>query len=293
MKTVSTRRSLLYVPGNSEKMIDKALQLDADSIILDLEDAVSLSHKEKARGIVCDNIHRFRQRKKELIVRINDVKTKLGVLDIEAIAVHRPDAIIIPKADDRSLEVADSLIRSVEMRFDIESDQIDLIPLFETCYGIIHAHKILTISDRISAIQFGAEDLTNEMGIERTALGNEILFSRCQLALVGTAHKVDILDTPFTDISDNNGLLTDAINAKNIGFTGKTCIHPNQISTINEVFTPEIKKVEKAKQVVMAFAEAERNGQGACMFEGKMIDAPIVERAKKLINKAERVHGYR
>jgi citrate lyase subunit beta / citryl-CoA lyase len=283
----SIRRSLLYVPGSSEKMIKKALDLQADSIILDLEDAVSLTEKALARQNVTLYISHFKARGKEVIVRINDVKTADGVLDLEAIVEEMPNAVIVPKADEEAVLITDILLKSTEKRYGINGFEIGMIPLLETSYSMVNTFSILSKSDRITGVQFGAEDLTKELGIERTREGLEIEYARNAIALAGNARKIDILDTPFTHVGDDEGLIQDTNKAKSIGFTGKTCIHPNQIEIVNEVFTPKPEDVSKARQLIRVFDEAVEAGKGVCMFEGKMIDNPIANRARKLVMKAD------
>jgi citrate lyase subunit beta / citryl-CoA lyase len=268
-------------------MIKKALDLQADSIILDLEDAVNLTEKALARQNVKLYISHFKARGKEVIVRINDVKTADGVLDLEAIVEERPNAVIVPKADEEAVLITDILIKSTEKRYGIIGFEIGIIPLLETSYSIVHTFSILSKSDRITGVQFGAEDLTKELGIERTREGLEIEYARNVIALAGNAHKIDILDTPFTHVGDDEGLIQDTNKAKSIGFTGKTCIHPNQIEIVNEVFTPKPEDVSKARQLIRVFNETVEAGKGVCMFEGKMIDNPIADRARKLVLKAD------
>ena len=292
MRQRAIRRSLLYVPGHSEKMIDKALNLNADSIILDLEDAVSPNEKTAARMLVKESIQKFKEKKKEIIIRINDVKTKDGVLDIEAIVEEKPNAIIVPKADEEAIQVTDILLNATEMRYNVSKKSIEIIPLLETSYSIVHTYKILDSSHRITAVQFGAEDLTKEIGIDRTDKGMEITYARSGIVHAAVAREIDILDTPFTNIDDNDGLIYDTKNAKQIGFTGKTCIHPNQIETVNAVFTPDAKEVKKARELIKVFDEAVNNGSGVCTFEGKMIDNPIAERARKLVEKADLISKH-
>jgi citrate lyase subunit beta/citryl-CoA lyase len=268
-------------------MIKKALDLQADSVILDLEDAVSLTEKALARQNVKLYISHFKARKKEVIVRINDVKTADGVLDLEAIVEEMPNAVIVPKADEEAVLITDILLKSTEKRYGIKGFEIGMIPLLETSYCIVHTFSILTKSDRITGVQFGAEDLTKELGIERTREGKEIEHARNVIALAGNACKIDILDTPFTHVGDDEGLMQDTNKAKSIGFTGKTCIHPNQIEIVNDVFTPKPEDVSKARQLIRVFDEAVEAGKGVCMFEGKMIDNPIADRARKLVMKAD------
>nr|WP_052002301.1 CoA ester lyase [Halalkalibacter wakoensis] len=279
----------MYVPGSSEKMITKALDVNADSIILDLEDAVSLSEKESARHRVKESISKFKAKGKEIIVRINDVKTQSGVLDIEAIVEELPNAVIVPKADEEAVTITDILINSTEMRYGIDEFEIEIIPLLETSYSIVNAYQIMSSSKRVSAVQFGAEDLTKELGIERTKDGKEIEYARSVIVQAGNACKIDILDTPNTSIGDDKGLREDTLIAKNMGFTGKTCIHPNQVGIVNDTFTPNPVDVEKARELIAAFDESVRLGKGACMFEGKMVDNPVADRARNLVAKADKI----
>jgi citrate lyase subunit beta/citryl-CoA lyase len=270
-------------------MIKKAFELNADSIILDLEDAVSLSEKALARETVKKYISEFKERKKEVIVRINDVKTQDGVLDIEAIVEELPNAVIVPKADEGAVITADILIKSTEIRCNVKDFEIQIIPLLETSYSIVKAFDILSSSKRVSAVQFGAEDLTKELSIERTNQGQEVQYARSVIAHAGNACKIDILDTPYTSIGDVEGLMDDTKYSKSIGFTGKTCIHPSQIDIVNDIFTPNPEDVEKARKLLCAFDDAIRAGKGVCMFEGKMIDNPIADRARKLVEKADTI----
>jgi citrate lyase subunit beta / citryl-CoA lyase len=159
--------------------------------------------------------------------------------------------------------------------------------LHSVCVPYRQNYQNISKSNRVTAVQFGAEDLTKELGIERTLQGKEIEHARNVIALAGNACKIDILDTPFTAVGHEEGLVEDTKQAKRIGFTGKACIHPNQIEAVNGVFTPDSEAVHKARELIHAFEEAVKSGKGACMFEGKMIDNPIADRARKLIEKAE------
>lgn len=266
-------------------MMNKALNTEADSIILDLEDAVSMEQKSEARQLVKKYIKKFKEHNIEILVRINDITTKDGVLDLEAIVEEVPDAIIVPKAEEDKITTVHILLNATEMRYDIPKESIKIIPLLETSNGIMNIMKILNVSSRITGIQFGAEDFTNELGVTRTVEGHEIDYARSTVVLAGNAFKVDIIDTPFTNIHDQESLVKDTEKAKDLGFTGKACIHPKQIKVVNEIFTPNIEEVEKAKQLLKVFDEALKSGQAVCTFEGAMIDKPIAERAKRLVDK--------
>lgn len=280
------RRSLLYVPGSSLKMLEKAKGIDADAIILDLEDAVSISEKDNARANVANYISELKSPNKEIIVRINSMDSIWGFKDILQISKEKPDSVIVPKANRKSLITAGMMLLAAEKEFDLKPLSIGIIPLFETAEAIADAYKILAVSSRINGVQLGAEDLTKELEIVRTAEGHEIYFARNQIAMAARARGIDIIDTPYIEIKDLEGLRRDTENAKSIGFTGKVCIHPSHIETINSVFSPTETEIIQAKNIVKAFEDAVSEGKGACMYNNKMIDAPIAERAKKIIEKA-------
>lgn len=268
-------------------MINKALSLEADSIIFDLEDSVSLQEKDNARKNVAEYISVAKQSGKEVIVRVNATNLIFGIKDILAIVPEGPDALIIPKADEKSIIAADAMIGAIEDNLGWEVNKVRLVPLLETAYSILNAYKILSITNRINGVQLGAEDLTKELNIARTRNGDELWYARNMIVFAGQALGIDVIDTPFTDYRDAEGLIADTNRAKALGMTGKTCIHPSQISTINEIFTPKPEDIEYARKVVEAFELSEREGKGACSLDGKMIDNPIAERARKIIKKAE------
>ena len=258
------RRSLLYVPGSSQKMISKAQTITADAVIFDLEDAVSISEKDQARDNVTRALSEMKNSGKEIIVRINAMDTLWGYKDIMAIASLYPDAIILPKANENSLITADMMLGAMEKELGAELYTIKLIPLFETTYSIANAYQVLGATPRIDGVQLGAEDLTKEQEITR-------------------------IDTPYTGIKDLDGLKKDTELVKSIGFTGKTCIHPTHIEVINEVFSPTAEEIENANGILAAFEEAINDGKGACMYKNKMVDAPVAERAERIIKKAKRI----
>ena len=283
------RRSLLYVPGSSQKMISKAQTITADAVIFDLEDAVSISEKDQARDNVTRALSEMKNSGKEIIVRINAMDTLWGYKDIMAIASLYPDAIILPKANENSLITADMMLGAMEKELGAELYTIKLIPLFETTYSIANAYQVLGATPRIDGVQLGAEDLTKEQEITRTTSGAEILYARQQLAMAARARCIDIIDTPYTGIKDLDGLKKDTELVKSIGFTGKTCIHPTHIEVINEVFSPTAEEIENANGILAAFEEAINDGKCACMYKNKMVDAPVAERAERIIKKAKRI----
>jgi citrate lyase subunit beta/citryl-CoA lyase len=269
-------------------MINKSFGLDADSLIFDLEDSVSAQEKEQARENVTKSICHAKQTGKEVLVRVNTINSYLGIKDILSVVPEAPDALIIPKADERTIITADMVIGAIEENLGWAIYTIKLVPLMETCKAIVNANKILSASKRINGVQFGAEDLTNDMEVNRTKSGDELEYARNILIFEGKALGIDIIDSPYLDIADLEGLADETIRIKRMGMTGKTCIHPGQISVINDEFIPGAGEVAYARKVVEALENSKREGKGACNLDGKMIDNPIAERARKLIKKAEK-----
>lgn len=290
MSTKFLRRSLLYVPGSSLKMLGKAETMTSDAVIMDLEDSVSPTEKVQARENVAVVLREKKIRGKETIVRINGMDTLWGIQDLLTLIPLRPDAIILPKADDRSIITADTIMSAIESQYSMEENSIKLIPLFETTYSIVNAYTVLGSASRIDGVQLGGEDLTKEQEIVRTSTGEEILYARQHLAMAARAKKIDIIDTPFTAIEDMDGLKNDSILVKAIGFTGKTCIHPAHINTINDVFSPSETEISQSQKIVEAYEESKREGRGACVLHGKMIDVPVAQRAKQILIKADRIY---
>jgi len=270
-------------------MVKKAETIQADAIIFDLEDAVSVSEKDTAREIVKKAIRSVKSSERERIVRINSVENDWGFEDLREIIPELPDAVILPKADEKSLIAADMQITALEKKLGIAPGTVSLIPLFETAYAIANAWQILGAAARIDGVQLGAEDLTREQEIKRTREGAEIRYARMKLAMDARARGIDIIDTPFTGIHDMEGLQRDAEYSRDMGFTGKTCIHPAHIEVINQVFSPTAEEVEHAMEILNAYEQSISEGRGACMYNGKMVDVPVADRARKIVEKAERI----
>jgi len=283
------RRSMLFIPGNNPSMIQNAPVLGADSIILDLEDAVSIDEKDSARYLVRNALLEIDFSGCERVVRINSIGTNFGYDDIDVIARVKPDALIIPKATEEAVEEVDELLSAIEREEGFKLGSIKIIPLIETAIGLEDVFNIVKSSKRVAAVLLGAEDLTADMEIKRTKEGEEIFYARSKVVSVCKALKVDAIDTPFTDVNDFEGLRKDSEKAKLIGMTGKAAINPRQIDIINEVFSPSKDDINWAKRVISAYEEAQREGKGVFSLDGKMVDAPILQRAKNIIEKAKAI----
>ena len=284
------RRSMLFLPGNTPNMIINGDSLGADSIILDLEDAVSPDEKDSARLLVRSALKDMGFKGVEITVRINSIDTDYWKHDLDAIIPLRPSLIMPPKAScAEDIRIVDAYIAEVEARNGIEVGTVKLIPLIETALGVENAFNIASACPRVAAIFLGGEDLTADLRCKRTKESNEIDYARRRLVMAARAAGVDVYDTPFTDVNDDEGIEIDAQYAKSLGFTGKSAIAPRHVKVINAVFSPSEKDIEYAKLVFEAIRLGKEQGKGAVSLRGKMIDKPIVERARQTIEAAKQL----
>ena len=282
------RRSMLFLPGNNPNMLINGNCLGSDAVIFDLEDAVSPAEKDAARILVRNTMRYMDFRGCEIIVRINSIDTPYWKQDLDAIMPEKPALILLPKtgtAQD-ALE-ADAYMTQVEEKLGLPHNTVGLMPLIETAMGVENAFAIASSTKRIQALFLGAEDLTADLQCKRTKEGKEIEYARTRLVVAARAAGVDVYDTPFTDVNDDEGIVKDAEYAKALGFTGKSSISPRHVEVINAVFSPTQKDVDYAYEVMEAIALAKSQGKGAIALHGKMIDAPIVTRAQRTIDMAE------
>lgn len=279
---------MLFLPGNTPNIIVNGEILGADAVILDLEDAVAPTEKDSARILVRNAIGRMGFGGCEVIVRINSTDTDFWKKDLDAIIPVRPSMIMPPKtgcAED--VRRVDAYITELEAKLGMEQNSVKLIPLIETALGVENAFQIASASPRVEAIFLGGEDLTADLHCKRTKEGNEINYARTRLVCAARAAGVDVYDTPFTDVNDDEGIYTDARYAKSLGFTGKSSISPRHVGAINEVFSPTQAEIDYAYEVMEAIRIGKEQGKGAVALRGKMIDAPIVARAQQTISMAE------
>ena len=282
------RRSMLFLPGNNPNMLINGNCLGSDAIIFDLEDAVAPDQKDAARILVRNTMKYMDFRGCEIIVRINSIDTPYWKQDIDEILPYQPGLILLPKTCSAAdvLE-ADAYMTQVEEKLGMEKNTVGLMPLIETALGVENAFAIASATKRVKALFLGAEDLTADLQCKRTKESREIEYARTRLVVAARAAGVDVYDTPFTDVNDDEGIWVDAKTAKGLGFTGKASISPRHVEVINAVFSPTQKEVDYAYEVLEAIALAKEQGKGAISLYGKMIDAPIVNRAKQTIAMAE------
>ena len=283
-------RTLLFVPGNRQNMIEKARHLPADVIVLDLEDSVPSSEKASARALVMDALAGLALKGQRVCVRINSIASGLAAEDLETVIIKGIDGISQPKPSSASdIGEAAALIERLERERGIEEGHVKLLPWVETAKGLIHAFEIASASPRVVGISFGAEDFTLDTGIERTEEGTELLYPRTMVVIAAKAADVIAIDTPYNDFRDEAGLIKEARLARRLGFEGKFLIHPSQIEPVNRIFHPSPEEVDYARRVVAAFEAAEAQGFASTSLEGKMIDTPIANRARKLLMVADSI----
>jgi citrate lyase subunit beta/citryl-CoA lyase len=287
------RRSLHFVPGGNDRMLDKALTLPADGLILDLEDAVPPDRKEPTRPHVLGWLSKRDFGGRERWVRMNPIATGLGEADLEQTIAGRPDGYVVPKprhAGD---------IREIAQRLDALEYRHRLVPgstrlvliATETPEGLLNIRDVATASPRIVALSWGIEDLSAAMGLPRVRddAGKYLdipRYARTMCAVAASAAGVESLDTVYTDIADLDGLKRECEDGVAMGFSGKISIHPSQIAVINAAFTPDPAAVAEARELVAAFEEHRRRGAYAFRFKGQMVDAPHLTRALKVIARA-------
>lgn len=279
---VRFRRSRLYLPGNEPKFMLNAGLHHPDGVILDLEDSVAPTVKDEARLLVRNALRSADFGASERMVRIN--QGERGLEDLAFLVPHNVHVVLIPKAESReAVWAVDERIAELRTRSGIEGDPVMLMPIIESALGAIRAYEIATASRNVCALTIGLEDYTADIGAQRTPEGRESFWARSQVVNAARAAGVTPIDTVFSDVDDMDGLRQAVLEAKSLGFEGKGCIHPRQIPVVHEAFAPTPEELEKAERIVAAFEEAQAKGLGAVSLGSKMIDAPVVKRAQRIV----------
>ena len=272
------RRSRLYLPGNEPKFYVNAGLHEPDGVILDLEDSVAPTEKDAARCLVRNALRAVNFYGAERMVRIN--QGEMGVDDLDWIVPHNVNLILIPKVErPRHVQRIEERITELQRDHGLKSP-IFLMPIIESALGAWRAYEIAAASNHIVGLAIGLEDYTADIGVQRTLAGTESFWARCQVINGAKAAGVQPIDTVFSDVTDMDGLRASVIEAKQLGFVGKGCIHPRQIQVVHEAMAPTGDEIARAKKVVLAFEAAEAQGLGVVSLGSKMIDAPVVKRAQ-------------
>lgn len=281
------RRSMLFVPGNNPGMIRDAHIYGSDSIMFDLEDSVSINEKDAARFLVYNALSNLKYGNKELVVRINDLSSGLGIQDLEAIVRAKPDVIRLPKTEcAQDVIDCEREIERIEREAGIPVGTTGMMAAIESGRGVLNAMEIALSSNRLIGIALGAEDYVTDLKTVRSD-GTELFFARCMILNAARAAGIDAIDTVYSDVNNEEGFIKEARLIRQLGFDGKSVINPRQIPPLHQVFMPSEKDLTKARAVIEAAEEAERRGSGVISLNGKMIDKPIVTRARYLLDLAE------
>ena len=281
------RRTMMFVPGNNPGMMADAHIYGPDSIMLDLEDSVSMMEKDTARLLVYNALKTIDYGDTEMVVRINPLNTPYGKKDIEAVVKAGVHVVRMPKTEtaDEVREV-EAEIEKVEREIGAEG-RTRIMAAIESALGVVNAYDIAISSPRMMGIALGAEDYCANLKTQRSKEGDELRLARETIVVAARAAGIDALDTVFSNLNDMETFRREVEYIKTLGFDGKSIINPRQIEVVNEVFTPTEKDIEKAKAIVAAIKEAEKKGSGVIALNGKMIDRPVVIRAERTITLAK------
>lgn len=281
------RRTLLFIPGGNEKLLNKGLGLEVDSLILDLEDSVTPDRKAWAREAVTQALKTSDFDGKEKVVRINGFSSEFGPEDIEKIVQGEPDTLLVPKVDRTDDMITyDRFISEAEQKGGLPPGGIGLIALIETPLGIVNIDAIAMATPRLQGLLFGAADFTRETRGRITEDRQELYYPLMRILLAARIAGLDALDTPYFDINDLEGLERQARQAKNMGYDGKALIHPAQVEIVHRIFTPTQEEIKYAHRVIEAFQSAGAAGKGAVQLDGKLIENVHVVMAERVLKMA-------
>ena len=277
------RRAMMFVPGNNPGMLQNAGIYRADTLILDLEDSVAVTEKDAARDLVYQALTTISY-PCEVGVRINHISTPYGRDDLEAVLPAKPDLIRLPKAESaEEIQEIDAIITAAEEKYGFAAGSIRMMAAIETAKGLRQAYEIATASPRMEALAIGGEDFLADLKTSRTSHGGELAVARGQLVLAARAAGIQVIDSVFSDICDEQGFIDETTRIKEMGFDGKSVVNPRQIQLIYQIFAPSEKQIDHAERVIAAYQEALRKNSGVISLNGKMIDTPVVLRAERTL----------
>ena len=276
-------RSLVFVPGNNPRFLEKAKSLPADIVCFDLEDSVPDKQKKKARTLIKNTLKQRNEYSPDVFVRTNSPESGKIEADLKEIVQKGIDGVVIPKVNSaKELKKIEKTISSLEKKRKIKG--IRLIPSIESAIGVVNCYEIASSSKRIDALVFGIFDLLNDMRIEYTK-GNTrgAKYSRYKVPVAATAAGVVAIDGIWQDLKDDSGFTKDCQVGRSLGYTGKSIIHPDQIQTVHKIFHPSKLEIVWAKKVCSVYEKSTKKGKGATVVDGKMIDEVHYKRAKALL----------
>ncbi len=283
-------RSWMFVPGHRQRMIDKAMGLSVDAIMLDIEDGVAPGEKESARTLIGGALGRESPPNSPArFVRINDIGHARMDADLKAVLRKGLNGLVLPKVDtpEEVLKV-EAIVKKREPELGMSAGAVRLLVAIESPKGLLNAPTIAACSPRVIGLMFGAEDFGRELGLptSREAEARDMIYARSAMVVAAASAHVQSVDGVWVDLKDTEGLWGFARQSRRLGFSGMSLIHPSQIDPINSVFSPTPEEIDYAKQVVKAYEEAVARGDGSISFGGQLIDRPIVERARRTLEMA-------
>ena len=285
---IKLRRSMLFVPGSNAAMISNTFIYKPDAIMFDLEDAVALKEKDSARILVAHALQHPLYQEIETVVRVNPLDSEFGLADLNAVVRAGVDVVRMPKTETAQDVIdMDREITEIEKACGREVGSTKMLAAIESPLGITQANQIAMASKRLIGIALGAEDYVRNLKTERSTEGIELLFARCSILQAARAAGSQAFDTVYSNANNEEGFLAEAALIKQLGFDGKSLINPRQIELLHNLFAPTQKDVDQARRIIDAAEEAERNGLGVVSLNGKMIDAPIIDRAKLVLERAK------
>ncbi|VEB99682.1 Citrate lyase subunit beta [Cedecea lapagei] len=288
-----TRRSMLFVPGANAAMVSNAFIYRADALMFDLEDSVILREKDAARRLVYHALQHPFYRETETIVRVNGLDSEYGLADLEAVVRGGADIVRLPKTDTaQDVTDIETEIARIEKECGREPGSTGLLAAIESAQGITQAVAIAHASPRLIGIALGAEDYVRNLRTERSPEGVELLFARCSILQAARSAGIQAFDTVYSDANNEAGFLQEAAHIKQLGFDGKSLINPRQIELLHNLYAPSQKEVEHARRVIEAAESSAQEGRGVVSLNGKMVDSPVIERARLVLARA-RLSGIR
>ena len=279
---------MLFVPANNPKMLVTAHLYGADCVLFDLEDAVKYADKDAARDLLAEALKTVDYGETEIFARINPLSTEFGRDDVKILvpAGLRKMRLAMCETPEQVKEL-DELLTEVEKEYEIENGACKIQCSLETPLAVMNAVSIATASPRVTSISFGAEDFTRTMGAERTKEGKELFVARTMVVMAAAIAGVDAIDTVWSDLDDEEGFKAEVKTSMNLGFAGKSCIHPSQIKIVHKIFTPNKEELEKSLEIVRAAKAADISKGGVITVNGKMVDIPVIAKAEKIVRLAK------
>ncbi len=282
-----SRRALLYMPGDNWKMITKSVTLGVDSICMDMEDGTAVNKKAEARVTIAKALQELDFGASEKLARINSVGSGWEKDDIEAVLPYHPDGIVIPKVESfEQVEWASKIIEAAELKYGWPINSVRILIGVETAKGILNLKEIAA-HPRLDAIIFGGEDFAASIGAVRTKDAIELLYARQAVIVACAANDLQALDIVTIDYKDLEALKVESQFGAGLGFSGKQIIHPNQVTVVQEAFTPSDESIAYARRIVETFEASQKEGKGAYALDGKMIDMPLLKNAQKVLARAK------